>query len=197
MKKKTIACLCIGAMLTGLTGLTGCGNKDSSVSDKDEPYKLNVVLKTISSEYWQYVIAGAKDAKKQLDNATVTVIGATGDTAFDEQQNMVETLMASGEHAAKLLGKGGCEIICTQYTDGVADKAVTVMEGVLQTYPEVEAVVCCADDVALGASRAINQAGRSDDGIIICGFDGISSGVQAVIDGQMHRALTTWVTSAL
>lgn len=45
-------------------------------------------------------------------------------------------------------------------------------------------MVCCADDVALGAARVIEAAGRQDDGII-CGFDGISSGVQAVTDGKI------------
>ena len=42
-----------------------------------------------------------------------------------------------------------------------------------------------ATTMALGASRAIKQAGRDGDGIIVCGFDGISSGVQAVVDGEI------------
>lgn len=49
----------------------------------------------------------------------------------------------------------------------------------------MDAVVCCADDVALGAARVIEATGRQDDGIIMCGFDGISSGVQAVTDGKI------------
>ncbi len=81
--------------------------------------------------------------------------------------------------------KAGREIISTQYTDGVGDKAVTVTDGVLQSFTDIDAIVCCADDVALGASRAIKQAGRDGDGIIVCGFDGISSGVQAVVDGEI------------
>ena len=85
----------------------------------------------------------------------------------------------------KALEEGGCEIISTQYTDGVGDKAVTVTDGVLQSFPDIDAIVCCADDVALGASRAIRQTGRDGDGIIVCGFDGISSGVQAVVDGEI------------
>ena len=58
-------------------------------------------------------------------------------------------------------------------------------DGVLQSFPDIDAIVCCADDVALGASRAIRQTGRDGDGIIVCGFDGISSGVQAVVDGEI------------
>ena len=269
MTKRIFALICAGAMLAATTACGGAAAGSSAAGSSapaETHYDLNIVLKTTSSEYWQYVIAGAKDAEAELGNVSVTITGATSDTAFDEQQNMVETLIASGEpdamaiaplqavqissiigetdipilavdtsfdsalsfigtgneaaayeggkYVAELLGEGGkvavlaniqgeqtsesrvkgftdalleggCEIICTQYTDGVADKAVNAMEGVLQTYPEVEAVVCCADDVALGAARAIEQAGRADDGIIVCGFDGISSGVQAVVDGSI------------
>lgn len=243
------------------TGQTGEGAADQTSSD---PYQVSIVLKTTSSEYWSYVIAGIRAAENDLGNVNVDVKGATSDTAFDEQQNMVETIIGSGtmqalaiaplqsgqianalkgaeipilaidtnfddaqtfigtahkdaayqggEYVAKQIGEGGkvvvlaniqgeptsesrvkgykealeaggCEIIATQYTDGVSDKAVTAMEGVLQTYPDLQAVVCCADDVALGASRAIQSAGR--EGILVCGFDGISSGVQAVIDGDI------------
>ena len=85
----------------------------------------------------------------------------------------------------RALEEGGCEIVEVLYTDGVGDKAVNVMEGALQTHPDMDAVVCCADDVALGTARAIEAAGRQDDGIIVCGFDGISSGVQVVVDGKI------------
>jgi len=95
------------------------------------------------------------------------------------------TLEARVSGYKRALEEGGCEIVEVLYTDGVGDKAVNVMEGALQTHPDMDAVVCCADDVALGAARAIEAAGRQDDGIIVCGFDGISSGVQAVVDGKI------------
>jgi ribose transport system substrate-binding protein len=291
MKKKYLSILLAGAMT--VTMLAGCGSSSSGSSTSSsagtasasagsestvsssstkaaagsgEKYHVGVVLKTTSSEYWKYVIAGIDQAQKDLGNVTVDVKGATSDTAFDEQQNMVETVVASdsvqalavaplqssaintiaqsskipiiavdtnfdaaktfigtahedaayqgGKYVADKIGKGGkvvilaniqgeatsearvsgykkaleeggCEILATQYTDGVGDKAVTVTDGVLQTYPDVDAIVCCADDVALGASRAIKSAGRENDGIVVCGFDGISSGVKAVLDGSI------------
>ena len=39
------------------------------------------------------------------------------------------------------LRRGGCEIVDVQYTDGVGDKAVNVMEGALQTHPD--SGCCC------------------------------------------------------
>lgn len=280
--KRSLALLLCGALTLALTACGGGNNSNNSSSNSapaqdssssadagtpastDDTYKVGVVLKTTSSEYWSYVIAGIKQAEADLGNVEVDVRGASGDTAFEEQLNMVETIVSSemvqalalaplqadqvnrvlngatmpilaidtnfgeaqtfigtahedaayqgGKYVAEQIGQGGkvavlaniqgeltsesrvsgyvraleeggCEIVTTQYTDGVGDKAVTVMEGILQANDDIDAVVCCADDVALGASRAIASAGR--EGIVVCGFDGISSGVQAVVDGQI------------
>ena len=258
--KRSAAMLLAGLMAVSMSacgGSSASGNDsgDSQASSSGDTHKLSVVLKTTSSEYWSYVIAGIEQAEKDLGNVEVDVRGANSDTDFDGQLNMVETIVnadmceaiaiaplqadqianaltgvkipvlaidtnfdqaetfigTAHEDAAyeggkvvilaniqgestsearvagykKALEEGGCEIISTQYTDGVGDKAVTVTDGVLQSFADIDAIVCCADDVALGASRAIKQAGRDGDGIIVCGFDGISSGVQAVVDGEI------------
>ena len=245
--KRSAAMLLAGLMAVSMSacgGSSASGNDsgDSQASSSGDTHKLSVVLKTTSSEYWSYVIAGIEQAEKDLGNVEVDVRGANSDTDFDGQLNMVETIVNAdmceaiaiaplqaetfigtahedaayegGKYVAEKIGKGGkvvilaniqgestsearvagykkaleeggCEIISTQYTDGVGDKAVTVTDGVLQSFADIDAIVCCADDVALGASRAIKQAGRDGDGIIVCGFDGISSGVQAVVDGEI------------
>lgn len=278
MKRNNLIRRSAAMLLAGLlaVSVSACGGGNSGAADNSGTsradssnggtHKLSVVLKTTSSEYWSYVIAGIEQAEKDLGNVEVDVRGANSDTDFDGQLNMVETIVNAdmceaiaiaplqadqianaltgvkipvlaidtnfeqaetfigtahedaayqgGKYVAGQIGKGGkvvvlaniqgestsearvagyrkaleeggCEIISTQYTDGVGDKAVTVTDGVLQSFPDIDAIVCCADDVALGASRAIRQTGRDGDGIIVCGFDGISSGVQAVVDGEI------------
>ena len=278
MKRNNLIWRSAAMLLAGLlaVSVSACGGGNSGAADNSGTsradssnggtHKLSVVLKTTSSEYWSYVIAGIEQAEKDLGNVEVDVRGANSDTDFDGQLNMVETIVNAdmceaiaiaplqadqianaltgvkipvlaidtnfeqaetfigtahedaayqgGKYVAEQIGKGGkvvvlaniqgestsearvagyrkaleeggCEIISTQYTDGVGDKAVTVTDGVLQSFPDIDAIVCCADDVALGASRAIRQTGRDGDGIIVCGFDGISSGVQAVVDGEI------------
>lgn len=278
MKRNNLIRRSAAMLLAGLlaVSVSACGGGNSGAADNSGTsradssnggtHKLSVVLKTTSSEYWSYVIAGIEQAEKDLGSVEVDVRGANSDTDFDGQLNMVETIVNAdmceaiaiaplqadqianaltgvkipvlaidtnfeqaetfigtahedaayqgGKYVAEQIGKGGkvvvlaniqgestsearvagykkaleeggCEIISTQYTDGVGDKAVTVTDGVLQSFPDIDAIVCCADDVALGASRAIRQTGRDGDGIIVCGFDGISSGVQAVVDGEI------------
>lgn len=126
-----------------------------------------------------------EDAAYQGGQYVAEQIGEGGKVAILANIQGESTSEARVSGYTKAMEEAGCEIVTLQYTDGVGDKAATVMDGVLQTYTDLDAVLCCADDVALGASRAIEQAGRQDDGIIVCGFDGISSGVQAVIDGTI------------
>ena len=71
---------------------------DSGSSDGgDESYNISVILKTTASEYWSYVEAGANAYAKDHPNVTVTVKGATSETAYDEQLNMIETDMNNAD----------------------------------------------------------------------------------------------------
>ena len=63
----------------------------------DESYNISVILKTTASEHWGYVVAGAEAYGKEHPNVTVNVKGATSETAYDEQLNMIETDMNNAD----------------------------------------------------------------------------------------------------
>lgn len=65
-----------------------------------------------------------------------------------------------------------------QRTEGMKE-----MDDMLQKYDEIDAVVCCNDELALGAISSIQGAGR--EGIYVTGFDGTTDGLNAVKDGTM------------
>ena len=54
-------------------------------------YNISVILKTTAAEYWQYVKAGCEAYAAENDGVTVDVKGPSSETAYDEQQNMIET----------------------------------------------------------------------------------------------------------
>jgi ribose transport system substrate-binding protein len=107
--KKFLALLLAGTMMASLAacgGSSDSSSSDSSSSDSSstaadssaasgDSLSIDVILKTTSSEYWSYVKAGAEAYMKDNPNVTVEVKGATSETAYDEQQNMIETDMSS------------------------------------------------------------------------------------------------------
>ena len=106
MKKRMLAMTLAGVMAAGV--LAGCGGSGGSSSNgsgsgnaaaSGGDYKIDVILKTTASEYWSYVKAGAEAYGKE-NNVNVEVKGATSETAYDEQQNMIETDLNSGAYDA-------------------------------------------------------------------------------------------------
>ena len=120
--------------------------------------------------------AGGKYIAEKLGGSGNVVImaGVQGDTTSEDRV----------KGWTEGIEEGGCKVLDMQYTDAVADKAVTTLEGLMQQYPDqIDAVVCHSDDVAMGAAQALQSMGKQDD-VLICGFGGIS-GATPVKDGSI------------
>ena len=267
--KKLCATLLAVVMLVGMAGCRSGGNdtpaENSAPSSGDDQITVGVVLKTLSSEYWSYVSAGVRDAEEDL-GVKVLLEGPPSETSYNEQTNIIETMISAGEvdavaiaplqadmiatqltnctipvlfvdtdaeyeQKASFIGTGneeaaylggqymagklpedgkvviiggvagnptiearvngykramdeaGMEILDIQYAESNAEKSLNIMENFLQNFERIDAVLCVGDEMAMAAHRAAVQAGR--DEIMFMGFDGISSGVQAVIDGEL------------
>ena len=98
--------LALALTLVMALSLTACGGKTAekapaadapAASGADDGYLISVILKTSSSEYWQYIIAGAEAYEKDHPNVTVEVKGPPSETSYDEQQNMIETDMNNAD----------------------------------------------------------------------------------------------------
>ena len=111
MRKKIAMGLIMALMLTGIaacqnqTETKTASSSDVSVKSSEDSsggngnYKIDVILKTLAAEYWQYVKAGAEAAGKDY-NVSVDVKGPSSETAYDEMQNMIETDLTSGGYDA-------------------------------------------------------------------------------------------------
>ena len=102
----------------------------------------------------------------------VWIGGVQGNTTSDERE--------AGFTAG--LESGGVTVTVKQYGEGLGDKAASIMENVLTSSPDVSVVVTNNDDMAAGAARSVQAAGKD---MTIVGFDGIKAGVQNVIDGTV------------
>lgn len=119
MKKRLLAVLMSSAML--MSALAGCGGStaktnnggDTADQTTQQDYHIKVILKTLASEYWQYVGNGCKQAGKDL-GVTVDVLGASSETAYDEQLSMIETTLSANDCDAMVVAPLQAETVATQ-----------------------------------------------------------------------------------
>ena len=105
----------------------------------------------------------------------VAIIGGIP-TAFNAQQRQ-----AGFEDA---MAAAGISIVSVQSGGWEQAKANTVAAALISEHPDLKALLCSNDNMALGASAAVRQAGKADE-ILIVGFDNISAMQQMIREGRV------------
>jgi ribose transport system substrate-binding protein len=85
-------------------------------------------------------------------------------------------------------GGGGVEIVKEIPGNFEREQAVGAMEDILQTNPDVDAVFCANDQMALGAVEAIAARKKTDE-IMLVGFDGALEATQKILAGEMEATV--------
>ncbi len=80
------------------------------------------------------------------------------------------------------------KMVARQNADFDRNKAMDVMETIMQANPSIDAVFCGNDAMALGAYQAVLAAGKADQ-IKIFGFDGSDDAVKAIADGKISATV--------
>jgi ribose transport system substrate-binding protein len=108
---------------------------------------------------------------------------------------VVEIEGIPGTSAARERGRGfdealknypGIEKVVKQPADFDRNKALVVVENILQTHPDVNAIFAHNDEMALGALKAVEESGKS---IYVIGFDGTEEALKAVKEGRLTATI--------
>jgi len=237
-----------------------------------EKVKIAMVLKTLSSQYWKIVAAGAQDAAKK-NNVELILLGPPTEDAVEQQINMVQDVLsqkpaalifspsqpatavnvlekakaqgvpvllvdtgmpagfndyltfigtdniaagkAGGKELASLLQKGdkvilldgapgnpsmtdrcigaeevlkaaGMVIAARQPAYSDREKAYTATQNILQSTPDIKGVFAGNDEEALGALRALQQAGKK---VPVIGVDANADNLKAILAGDLHGSV--------
>ncbi|MBQ4417468.1 MAG: sugar ABC transporter substrate-binding protein [Butyrivibrio sp.] len=151
----------------------------------DASYSVDVILKTLASEYWSYVKAGCDAYAEEHPNITVDVKGPASEQSYDEQQNMIETDLSSGAYDAFVIAPLQGEQVATLIS-GQSAPILAVDTNIVA--PEVLSFVGTANEDAakeggLAAVAAAQDAGWEEiNAICIAGTQGDST-AQARLDG--------------
>lgn len=76
------------------------------------------------------------------------------------------------------------KMVAQQSADFDRNKAMEVMETIMQANPEIDAVFCGNDAMAMGAYQAVLAAGKTDK-IKVFGFDGARDAINGVANGKI------------
>jgi ribose transport system substrate-binding protein len=97
-------------------------------------------------------------------------------TAFNGQQRRL-----GFEDAMKA---AGVTIVDAQTAQWEMDLANRIASAMLGEHPQIKALLCCNDSMALGALAAVKSAGRAGE-VLIAGFDNIAAIQSAIKDGSV------------
>lgn len=78
----------------------------------------------------------------------------------------------------------GLKMVAQQSGEFDRAKGLEVMESILQAHPDIKAVFCGNDAMALGAHQALVAANKVDQ-VKVFGFDGADDAVKLIAEGQM------------
>jgi ribose transport system substrate-binding protein len=110
-------------------------------------------------------LAGEYLAKKLRPGDAVAIIEGAPNTFNGIQRRL------GFEDAMKA---AGMDIVTSQSGYWEMEKANQVVSGVIIEHPQLKAVLCSNDSMALGALAALKAAGRAND-VLVVGFDNISA----------------------
>jgi ABC-type sugar transport system substrate-binding protein len=78
----------------------------------------------------------------------------------------------------------GLKMVAQQSADFDRAKGLEVMESILQAHPDIKAVFCGNDAMAMGAYQALVSAGKTD-AVKVFGFDGADDVVKSITEGKI------------
>ena len=123
-------------------------------------------------------MAGDFIAKKLGNDAKVIQLeGIAGASAARER----------GEGFKQSMDKHKFQLLASQPADFDRTKGLNVMQNLLTAHPNVQAVFAQNDEMALGALRALQTAGKTD--VLVVGFDGTDDGLKAVQGGKLGATI--------
>jgi len=198
MKKRLLAVLMSSAML--MSALAGCGGStaktnnggDTADQTTQQDYHIKVILKTLASEYWQYVGNGCKQAGKDL-GVTVDVLGASSETAYDEQLSMIETTLSANDCDAMVVAPLQAETVATQIAN--TDLPIVAIDTAIDSDKVLSFVGFNNEELAaMGGKAAIGIMGVQGDSTSEARIAGFKQGI-AEAGGEYLSAETQYADS--
>lgn len=78
----------------------------------------------------------------------------------------------------------GMKIVASQTAYWETDKANRIARDIITAHPDIKALLCANDSMALGAQKAVEESGKSGQ-VLVVGYDNISAARQLLQEGKI------------
>ena len=132
-----------------------------------------------------HVAMDEKQIGRDIAAWTAKTIGGEGKVAMLLGPSGAPTFRNLAEGYTEVMAKYP-KIVIAFHADGplTRERGVKQAEDALVANPDLKAIYCANDDVALGASQAVIAAGRADK-TIVTGMNGVPPALHAIKDGKL------------
>lgn len=172
-----------------INGVVEATKKGIYVMDIDEKIDMDA-LKSAGGSVIAFATTDNVAVGKQAAEYIATTLGTSGgDVAIIEGKSG----NASGESRKQGATEGfaaatGLKLVDSQPADWDRQKALDVAANYITMYPNLKAIYCCNDTMALGALQAVVNAGKLGQ-ILVVGTDGAAEAVTSINAGQLSATV--------
>ena len=156
-------------------------SKGIKIVDIDEKVNMDA-LAELGGACYAYVATDNVAVGKLGAEYLIEQIGGAGEVAIVEGKAGAVSGENRRDGAKAAFEAAGLTIVESQPADWDRTKAYDVATNYITAHPDLKAIYCCNDTMAMGVQEAVEASGKD---IKVCGTDGNDDAIQSVADGKL------------
>ncbi|CAB1238916.1 D-allose transporter subunit; periplasmic-binding component of ABC superfamily [Ruminococcaceae bacterium BL-4] len=156
-------------------------SKGIKIVDIDEKINMDALSK-LGGTCYAYVATDNKAVGKMGAENLIKQIGGSGEVAIVEGKAGAVSGENRRDGAKEAFEAAGLKIVESQPADWDRTKAYDVATNYITAHPDLKAIYCCNDTMAMGVQEAVDASGKD---VKVCGTDGNDDAIQSVADGKL------------
>ena len=156
-------------------------SKGIKIVDIDEKVNMSA-LAELGGACYAYVATDNVAVGNMGAKFLIEQIGGAGEVAIVEGKAGAVSGENRRDGAKAAFEEAGLTIVESQPADWDRTKAYDVTTNYITAHPDLKAIYCCNDTMAMGAQEAVEASGKD---IKVCGTDGNDDAIQSVADGKL------------
>lgn len=156
-------------------------SKGIKIVDIDEKINMDA-LAQLGGAVYAYVATDNVAVGKLGAEYLIKEIGGAGEVAIVEGKAGAISGENRRDGAKAAFEDAGLTIVESQPADWDRTKAYDVATNYITAHPDLKAIYCCNDTMAMGVQEAVEASGKD---IKVCGTDGNDDAIQSVADGKL------------